>query len=95
MDDFSFPNITNGFGLPPSPHNFVKPGKRSVSSMCPSVVMDNKSWKVSLVVGAAGGTRIPTSVALTLLHNLYRPRSLDNSSGGQTISQLVNINMLY
>ena len=56
---------------------------------------NNKSGKVSLVVGAAGGTRIPTSLALTVLHNLYHLRSLENSSGGQTISQLVNINMLY
>ena len=82
MDDFSFPDITNGFGLPPSPHNFVRPGKRPLSSMCPSVVAASQTGDVSLVVGAAGGTKITTAVALTLLYNLYYGRGLEDSVGG-------------
>lgn len=62
MDDFSSPNVTNAFGIKPSPVNFIKPGKRPLSSMSPTIVA-NKDGSTKLVIGAAGGSHITTTVA--------------------------------
>lgn len=57
MNDFSTPGVPNHYKIPPSPSNFIAPGKRPLSSMCPTVFTDEKGEFV-LAAGAAGGSKI-------------------------------------
>src|SRR5688572_28839096 len=67
MDDFSIkPGVPNMYGAVGGEANAIKPGKRMLSSMSPTIVLqDNKPF---LVVGTPGGTTIPTSVFQTLVN---------------------------
>lgn len=69
MDDFSTPGQKNVYGIPPSEANFIRPGKRPMSSMAPSIVV-NADGSVGLVIGSAGGSRITTAIAHTII-NFY------------------------
>lgn len=62
MNDFSTPGIANHYGIPSSPSNFIKPGKRPQSSMCPSIFTNEKGDFV-LAAGAAGGSKITIATA--------------------------------
>ncbi|KAK7981256.1 hypothetical protein PG989_013713 [Apiospora arundinis] len=63
MNDFSIPGVSNEFGYAPSPANFVRPGKRPLSSINPVIVESDKTGRLFAVLGAAGGSRIISSTA--------------------------------
>ncbi|KAM0282978.1 hypothetical protein ACHAQH_002789 [Verticillium albo-atrum] len=69
MNDFSIPGVRNAFGFEPSPANFIRPGKRSLSSITP-VIVEGPEGGLHAVVGAAGGSRIVSSTAQVLWHVL-------------------------
>ena len=67
MDDFSArPGSPNMFGAVGGKANAIEPGKRMLSSMAPTIVLNNN--RPYLVVGTPGGTTIPTSVYQTILN---------------------------
>jgi gamma-glutamyltranspeptidase / glutathione hydrolase len=67
MDDFSAkPGVPNQFGLVGGKANAIAPGKRMLSSMTPTIVLQN--GKLRLVLGAPGGGRIITAVLQVLLN---------------------------
>ncbi|MGV3656464.1 MAG: gamma-glutamyltransferase [Chitinophagaceae bacterium] len=67
MDDFSAkPGVPNMYGAIGGDANAIAPGKRMLSSMTPTLVLQNN--KPFLVIGTPGGTTIPTSVFQTIVN---------------------------
>ncbi len=67
MDDFTVkPGSPNMFGLIEGEANAIRPGKRPNSSMTPTIVLQKN--QLFLVLGAPGGSRIPTGVMQVLLN---------------------------
>jgi len=65
MDDFSTPNQSNIWDLPPSVNNFPGPRKKPLSSMSPTIVLRDGNPYIS--IGGSGGARIITAVLQVLL----------------------------
>jgi len=62
MDDFTSKlGVPNMYGLIQGPANTIAPGKRPLSAMTPTIVLQND--KVRFVLGSPGGGRIITTVA--------------------------------
>ena len=80
MDDFAVKlGVPNIYGLIQGPANAIAPGKRPLSSMTPTIVLDD--GKLRFVLGSPGGARIITTVA-----NIF----LSATEGGLNIQQAVD-----
>jgi gamma-glutamyltranspeptidase/glutathione hydrolase len=80
MDDFAAKmGVPNMFGLIQGPANAIAPGKRPLSSMTPTIVLED--GKLRFVLGSPGGARIITTIA-----NIF----LSASEGGLNIQQAVD-----
>jgi gamma-glutamyltranspeptidase/glutathione hydrolase len=70
MDDFAAqPGTANMFGLVQGEANAIQPGKRMLSAMSPTIVLD-RDGSLLLVVGSRGGPRIITSTSQVVLNVL-------------------------
>src|SRR5262249_12871447 len=68
MDDFTAKvGALNAMGLRQGGANAIQPGKRMLSSMTPTIVLDSAGapW---LIIGASGGARIITGVAQVMIN---------------------------
>jgi gamma-glutamyltranspeptidase/glutathione hydrolase len=80
MDDFAAkPGAPNLYGLVQGPANAIAPRKRPLSSMTPTIVLED--GKLRYVLGSPGGGRIPTTVG-----NIF----LSVAAGGLNIQEAVD-----
>jgi len=76
MDDFtSKPGTPNMFGLIQGSANAIAPGKRMLSAMSPTIVLDPKG-QLLLVAGARGGPRIIAATSQIILNVIDHRMSL-------------------
>ncbi|EAW19497.1 gamma-glutamyltransferase [Aspergillus fischeri NRRL 181] len=66
MDDFSVPGKSNSFGYAPSKANYIRPGKRPLSSITPAIVT-RPDGKLFFLAGSAGGSRIITATVQNII----------------------------
>ena len=93
MDDFSSPGFANDYELPPSPANYIRPGKRPLSSMSPAIFIDSQG-RARLVIGASGGSKITTSTALTAARHLLQGETVRKAVSRPRLHHQLSPNIL-
>ena len=93
IDDFSFEHAPNVYGLTGGRGNEMQPQKRPLSSMTPTLF--SQQGKAVLVLGAPGGSWIPTAVTQVALGVLVRQLDLKGAIFGARIHHQGHPNTLY
>lgn len=95
MDDFSNPGLINYQNVPPSPNNFIQPGKMPLSSVSPTIITDSNG-DVIMVIGAAGGTKITTAVAWVIMqYNWFNHTIKESVDASRVHHQLFPMEIIY
>ena len=85
MDDFAAqPGVANLYGLVQGEVNAIAPGKRALSAMSPTIVLD-PAGKLLLVTGARGGPRIITATSQVILNVIDHRMSLADAMSAPRI----------
>jgi gamma-glutamyltranspeptidase/glutathione hydrolase len=85
MDDFTAqPGTPNQFGLVQGTSNAIAPGKRMLSAMAPTIVLDSngQAW---MLVGGRGGPRIITAVVQAIVNAIDYHMPLADAVGAPRI----------
>ncbi len=87
MDDFAVqPGTPNQFGLVQGEANAVAPGKRMLSAMAPTIVLDGDG-RVLMLVGGRGGPRIISGVVQAIVNVIDHKMTLADALGAPRIHE--------
>ncbi|HTT66491.1 MAG TPA: gamma-glutamyltransferase [Gemmatimonadales bacterium] len=95
MDDFTTrPGAPNLYGLVQGEANAIAPGKRMLSAMAPTVVLD-PAGRLALVTGSPGGPRIISAVAQVVSNLIDQGMSLEQAIAAPRIHHQAQPDSVY
>jgi len=94
MNDFSIPDTVNEFGYKSSPDNYIRGGKRPLSSISPTIVEFAENGTFYFATAAAGGSKIITSVIQSLWHVLDQGMTCEEAVAAPRFHDQLSPNVL-